>query len=314
MRFLPAPPLQQVEVEAVLADAITRVERQVRRAMPDECDESDTLRERDPALAALLRSAMFGPQATEPDARRPRRVELRKGTGRIKPHGRNCAESSGFSLHANTRVGEWARAALEKLCRYVCRPAVSERRLEATADGNVRITLKNEWAGGVRAVIVSPRDLLLRVLAQVPLPRKPTVHYHGCFAPHAARRPEVVPAGVGAGHASSNGKDRRSNKACGHEDATPRAKSTRLAWAQAFKRAFGADLLQCQCGGRKEVLAAIVDRVQIERILRHVGLWQPAADILSIRGPPEDLWPPEEQPAESWDAPQDDPAMVDWAA
>jgi hypothetical protein len=38
--------------------------------------------------------------------------------------------------------------------------------VEETLDGKIRITLKNEWVGGVNAVVMSPRDLVLRLLAQ----------------------------------------------------------------------------------------------------------------------------------------------------
>ena len=42
-----------------------------------------------------------------------------------------------------------------------------------------------------------------------------------------------------------------------------------------------------------------MDAQQVERILRHVGLWPDSEDIEAIRGPPEDLWPLD--PAESAD-------------
>ncbi len=48
----------------------------------------------------------------------------------------------------------------------VCRPAVAAHWVEETLDGKIRITLKNEWVGGVNAVVMSPRDLVLRLLAQ----------------------------------------------------------------------------------------------------------------------------------------------------
>ena len=41
-------------------------------------------------------------------------------------------------------------------------------------------------------------DLVVWLAAQVPLPRKPSVRYHGCFAPNAFWRPFVVLAGLAA--------------------------------------------------------------------------------------------------------------------
>ena len=51
-------------------------------------------------------------------------------TGSPKPHGRNCAQLSGFSLDANSRVLARARAVLERLCKYLCGPAITQRRVE----------------------------------------------------------------------------------------------------------------------------------------------------------------------------------------
>ena len=131
LAFLPAPPLHQEDVEAVFADALRRIARQLKRLVPDRDDEpDDRLSQRQPALAALLRNAMLGNQSVGKDAGRPQRVEFGKARLDIKPHGRNCLQAHGYSLHANTRVGELARGDLEKLLRYVCRPAIAAHRLE----------------------------------------------------------------------------------------------------------------------------------------------------------------------------------------
>ncbi|MSQ85205.1 MAG: hypothetical protein EXR77_20400, partial [Myxococcales bacterium] len=58
----------------------------------------------------------------------------------------------------------------------------------ALASGQRRFNLKNEWRGGVTSVLVTPRDLLIRALAQIPLSGRPSIRYYGCFAPNAADR------------------------------------------------------------------------------------------------------------------------------
>jgi hypothetical protein len=56
-------------------------------------------------------------------------------------------------------------------------------------------------------------------------------------------------------------------------------RARRLAWADLFQRTFREDVLVCQrCGGEMRVLAVIEDPAVIEKVLRHLGLWQ--------RGPP----------------------------
>jgi hypothetical protein len=48
---------------------------------------------------------------------------------------------AGFSLHAGVAARADERKKLERLCRYVSRPAVSEKRLSLTSNGNVRYQL-----------------------------------------------------------------------------------------------------------------------------------------------------------------------------
>ncbi|MCP4472408.1 MAG: hypothetical protein GY815_17320 [Gammaproteobacteria bacterium] len=48
------------------------------------------------------------------------------------------AKESGFSLHAGVATQAWERTKLERLCRYITRPAVSEKRLSSTQSGNIR--------------------------------------------------------------------------------------------------------------------------------------------------------------------------------
>jgi hypothetical protein len=45
---------------------------------------------------------------------------------------------AGFSLHAGVAAQAWERPKLERLCRYITRPAVSEKRLSLTPSGNIR--------------------------------------------------------------------------------------------------------------------------------------------------------------------------------
>ena len=50
-----------------------------------------------------------------------------------------CA--AGFSLHAGVAARAYQRGKLERLCRYVTRPAVAEPRLSVTAGGHIRYSL-----------------------------------------------------------------------------------------------------------------------------------------------------------------------------
>ncbi len=78
---------------------------------------------------------------------------------------------SGFSLHAGVAAKAQHRDKLERLCRYITRPAVSEKRLSLTAQGKVRYELKTSYRDGTTHVIFEPLDFIARLAALVPKPR-----------------------------------------------------------------------------------------------------------------------------------------------
>ena len=63
------------------------------------------------------------------------------------------------------------RDTLERLCRYITRPAVSEQRLSLTPNGNDRYRLKTPYRDGTTHAIFEPLDFIARLAALVPRPR-----------------------------------------------------------------------------------------------------------------------------------------------
>jgi hypothetical protein len=63
---------------------------------------------------------------------------------------------AGFSLHAGVAARADERKKLERLCRYIARPAVSEKRLSLSANGNLRYQLKTPYRDGTTHVIFEP--------------------------------------------------------------------------------------------------------------------------------------------------------------
>ena len=49
-----------------------------------------------------------------------------------------CADIDGFSLHAAVRIEAHERKRLERLCRYITRPALSDERIQVNASGQVQ--------------------------------------------------------------------------------------------------------------------------------------------------------------------------------
>jgi ribosomal protein S27E len=297
-RFLPAPPLRDGDVAAVLVDAVKRITRQVvRRGWTDRND--DPLQERDPALAACLQASLWN-RAAKGGTANSAIAKVRGATcPEPKPHGHNCATLDGFSLHANTRTGPAARKDLERLCRYLLRPGVPATRISQTDDGKVRITLKTPWKDGTVAVELLPADFMVRLAALIPLPRHALQRYHGVFAPNAKLRGEVTIAGpeppTSRRRAMRRAKEKAERLAGGASSETvaevAERQSVRLSWAQAWQRAFGSDLLDCNCGGRKRMIAVIHAGPVADRILRHLALAGEPDDVTQIRGPPEAFEP-----------------------
>ena len=78
---------------------------------------------------------------------------------------------AGFSLHAGVAAKANQRDKLERLCRYITRPAISEKRLSLTNQGKVRYELKTPYRDGTTHVIFEPVDCIAKLAALVPKPR-----------------------------------------------------------------------------------------------------------------------------------------------
>jgi len=106
------------------------------------------------------------------------------------------AKLSGFSLHAGVAAKAHQRDKVERFCRYIARPAVSEQRLSLTPSGKVRYELKTPFRNGTTHVIFEPLDFISRLAALVPKPRVNLTRFHGVFAPNSKHRALITPSGV----------------------------------------------------------------------------------------------------------------------
>ena len=75
---------------------------------------------------------------------------------------KGLAEAAGFALHAGIGIEAEAQAKLERLCRYVSRPAVAEDRLALTERGDVRLRLKTPYRDGTTHIVMEPLDCAVR--------------------------------------------------------------------------------------------------------------------------------------------------------
>lgn len=165
---------------------------------------------------------------------------------------------------------------LERLCRYIARPAVSERRLSLTPSGKVRYQLKTPYRDGTTHVIFEPADFIAKLAALVPKPRVNLTRYHGIFAPNSRHRARVTPAKRGKGDSPAT-LDELPERAA-------RKRRAPMTWAQRLKRVFDIDVETCRaCGGALRIIACIEDPEVIEKILNHLS--EKSAGIDSNRLP-----------------------------
>ena len=189
---------------------------------------------------------------------------------------------AGFSLHAGVAAKADQRDKLERLCRYVTRPAIAEKRLSLTHQGKVRYELKTPYRDGTTHVIFEPVDFIAKLAALVPKPRVNLTRYHGVFAPNSRHRVSVTPARRG----------KASQKTVADQDEkTPVQSHVAMTWAQRLKRVFNIDVKTCRvCGGAAKVIACIEDPAVIRKILNHLQEKSPRDSGVLIptpRAPPQ---------------------------
>ena len=129
------------------------------------------------------------------------------------------ADRDGFSLNAAVSCQPFQQDRLERLCRYVTRPAICLERLTVRADGKIQYELKNPFRGvpppdGTTHILFSLLDFLSKLAALVPLPRHNLVRYHGvlargCYQPNAKIRKLIVLKNSRRSFKKAKGKEKR---------------------------------------------------------------------------------------------------------
>ncbi len=192
------------------------------------------------------------------------------------------AKQNGFSLHAGVAARAHQRKKIERLCRYIARPAIAEKRLSLTSTGKVRYELKTPFRNGTTHVIFEPLDFMARLAALVPKPRVNLTRFHGVFAPNSKHRALITPAGRGKG-----GKKAKGNV----EDRSFAERHAAMTWAQRLKRVFNIDIETCEkCQGSVRIIACVEDPAVIRQILDHLASKDTSAKQVTLppgRAPPQ---------------------------
>jgi hypothetical protein len=273
--FWPVKPPTREDLDVIAHTIARRVSRFLEKAgylvRDAESEYLDLMQDEDDAMGAIVGASITYRLAFGPNAGRkaltlqtvPVRTEQRKADDLV-------TKQAGFSLHAGIACKANHRKKLERLCRYITRPAIAERRLSLANNGNAVIALKTPYDDGTTHVVLSPMELMGRLAALVPRPRVNLTRFHGVFSPNSKLRESVVP------------------QKPVEEQENPKPKAYSMTWAQRLKRVFAIDIEKCEkCGGPVRIIASIEDPDVIQKILNHLGLDQ--REDPQNRSPPKDL-------------------------
>ncbi len=216
------------------------------------------------AASAKLRHA-FGPRAGEP-------LELDVGDVPTSFSGSTslCVSHSGFNLHAGTVIEAYDRDRLERLCRYIQRPVIAQDRLTELDDGRFYYQFKRVWKSGTQGIFFEGPDLLERLAALVPPPRKHQLRYHGVYAPNS-RFQAAVKRLTAEGERALRESERR------------RRQTYWVLWSELLRRTFQVDVSRCpKCQGTMQRVALIRGPEAISALLPYDEAEEEA------RGPPQD--------------------------
>ena len=189
---------------------------------------------------------------------------------------------AGFSLHAGVATRAKEREKLERICRYIARPAVSEKRLTLTSNGNVKYKLKTPYRNGTTHVVFEPLDFMAKLAALIPKPKVNLTRFHGVFAPNSKYRKVITNEG--------KAKKSKLNKIKLKSNQTEKDKRKTMSWSQRLKRVFNIDIETCEkCQGHVKIIACIENPVVIEKILTHLENKEEktVSKIHQVRAPPE---------------------------
>ena len=208
----------------------------------------------------------------------------------------------GFSLDASVRIEVADRSGLERLLRYCARPVFALERLRQIDPDHLVYESIKPGPGGSVSLLLTPLELIDRLAALIPPPRRHRHRYYGVLAPNAPLR-EVVTAMARAKDevtlpsamtdavpaAEPGTTAQKQNSPDEVAEAPAHRKAARYVWALLLARIYEVLPLVCpKCGGEMRIIAFINDGPVIREILSHLGEPTSAPRIAPARGPP--LW------------------------
>ena len=200
----------------------------------------------------------------------------------------NREHGGGFPVDAAVRIEAHERDGLERLLRYCARPAFALERLREIDPEHLVYESVKPGPGGNVSLMLTPMQLLDRLAALIPPPRRHRHRYYGVLAPNSPLREAVTALAQPAKIAATP-----TPAVPVAPDAAPaeplHRKAARYVWALLLARIYEVLPLLCpKCGGEMRIIAFITEGAVIREILGHLGEPISPPRLMPARGPP--LW------------------------
>ncbi len=169
---------------------------------------------------------------------------------------------SGFHVYIGDRIFSNDQAGLGNLARYIIRACFSQERMahiptEDSHDGTAKVVYTSKDRKSRK--IFNAMDWLARLVTHIPGRYEQTVRYYGWYS----------------------NKSRGMRKKADLDDTIPAvipnemsSKEFRQNWARLIQKVYEVDPLICpKCQGTMRIISFIEELDMIEKILRHLGLW-----------------------------------------
>jgi len=194
---------------------------------------------------------------------------------------------SGFNVYRSRRVPSYERDDMERLTQYIIRNPFSVEKMKVTSLGGTcpdgAIIYRSEMNEKINRnfEIFSPCDFIATITQHIPDKSFQLVRYYGWYSNKMRGQRAKREAEAAQAEAASNAVE--VINVAGYDP--PRIPSAK--WRELIKKVWEADPLLCpRCGKEMRIVALIDQRSVIERILRHLGLWQQGVRVVPATGPP----------------------------
>jgi len=183
---------------------------------------------------------------------------------------------SGFNVYCGETIWPHDETGLENLARYVIRASFSQERMiyiPASKCSDARAKVLYTAKDGKTTQSFDALDWLARLVIHIPNRGEQMLRYYGYYSK----------------------KSRGMRKKAGTDDQAPAlmesglsTKARRRSWARLIQKVYEVDPLICpHCGTKMRIISVINELFVIEKILRHLGLWDIPNHRASSRKPPQ---------------------------